>query len=213
MFDVKKANVAKTKVQQKILDISKNEKFMLLNLVTGVGKTLASLKIAQYHNNLKWLILCKEVNHIDVWKEEIKKHKIKIKFEIICYASLHKIKGNYNIICDEAHAITLSKRKLIIKNIKFNRIKFLTATLPDNKYNHLEILSKKGELKILTLDLNKAIKLDILPIPEINIIKVKMTSDQLKKYKLIDNQVKQKSFNYNDPKTTKNYEIFNVYSQ
>lgn len=205
MFDIEKAKKQKTKIQQRILELSTQHDFMLLNLITGSGKTLASLNVAQKFNNLKWLILCKEVNHINEWKKEIDKHKIKIECEIICYASVHKIKGDYNIICDEAHAITLSKRKVILKNIQFKKIIFLTATLPKSKYQHLNILSN-NKLKTLTLDLNKAIGLGILPIPHINVFKLTMSKSQLEKYKKIDQSVKNKSWEYNENKSRKNYE-------
>ena len=205
MFDLEKAKKQKTKIQKRILDLSDEHKFMLLNLITGSGKTLASLNIANKFNGTKWLILCKETNHIEEWKKEIKKHKIKIDCEIICYASLHKIKGNYNIICDEAHAITVSKRNIISKQIKYDRIIFLTATLPDNKYQHLNILSK-NKLKVLTLDLNKAIELGILPVPQLNVFRISMSKTQLEKYKKIDQSVKNKSWEYNEDKSRKNYE-------
>lgn len=205
MFNRKKSIEQKTRVQNRVLELSKFHKFLLLNLITGSGKTLASLKVAQKYNDKKWLILCKESNHAIEWQKELDKHKITIDYEIICYASLHKVKGNYNIICDEAHALTSKKRQLISKNINYDRILFLTATLPETKYNHLTILSK-GNFKTLTLDLNTAIKLGILPIPEINIIYVKLTDNQLEKYKSIDRQVKLKASNYRDDKSKENYD-------
>lgn len=195
----------KARIQKRSVEISKDYNALLLSFATGTGKTLTALKIAQDKKG-KWLILCKEINHINEWKKEITKHKVKLNYEIMCYSSLHKVKGKYNIICDEAHAITVKRRNLIRKNIQYDNILFLTATLPDNKRGHIKLLSKDRKYKELPLPLNKAIKLGILPEPQINVHYVEMTKLQRLKYEKIDSSVKQASFNYNDHKTQKAYE-------
>lgn len=195
----------KIKVQNRVVELSHEYNYLLLSFSTGVGKTLSALRVAQEHDDLPWLILCKETNHINEWEKEIKKHNISIKYEIMCYHSLHKIEGNYNIICDEAHGLTVKRRKLIEKNINYNRITFLTATLPDNKINHLNILSN-NKLKNLVLSLNKAIELGILPEPTINIYFLSLNKKDKQKYQAIDASVKQLSFEYKEDKSSSTYE-------
>lgn len=189
-----KAIKEKEYIQEQALKFSRKYNFLLLEFATGVGKTLASLKIAKEVGG-KWLILCKETAHISEWEKEIKKHKIKIDCEIICYASLHKVEGKYNIICDEAHALTVKRRKLIIKNLQFERIVFLTATLPKAKETHLKILSD-SQVRRYTVTMDNAISKGILPHPQINIYIVNMNEKQQKKYDAIDAKIKHASSDY-----------------
>src|SRR5690606_13936305 len=105
---------------------------------------------------------------------------------------------------DEAHAITVKKRNQIKKNIKFKRGIFLSATLPENKVNHIKVLSK-NKFKTLTLTLDDAIRLKMLPKPIINVYQIRMSKTQRAKYDSINSKVREKSYIYKADSTKKNY--------
>jgi len=203
MYNLKKAIKVKNKIQTDTVKASINNNFLLLSYPTGSGKTLSALKIAQ-KNKGKWLILCKETNHIHEWEKEILKHNIVINYKIICYDSLHKVKGSYNIICDECHALTVKRRSLILKNIKYSKIIFLTATLPESKITHLNKLSK-NKLETLSITLSEAIEKGLLPEPLIKVYLLNMTDKEKEKYNSINRSLGKYIEAYKEEKSQSNY--------
>lgn len=164
----KEQNIVKTEIQD--LAVAKaQEGNLLLSWATGCGKSLAALKIAQTIKST-WYIVCKETNHIDNWKQELKKHKIKLdNIEIFCYDSLHKYSNTKaNLILDEIHCITPLRINLLTQ-ISFDKVICLSATVPDEKK---ELLSQFITFKEYHISLSEAIEKGIVPAPKVYIVDI-----------------------------------------
>ena len=118
------------------------------------------------------LFVVAERAHIKNWQEEFSKWNLsnKVHTEIICYASLHKMKNTrYDIIVfDEAHHCFTEKRKDIIKYLYGDYIYLLSATLSAQKVYEIEQIY--GKFEISHVSLKKAISQDILPDPKVYVI-------------------------------------------
>jgi len=159
----------------------------VLKYATGVGKSLMAIACLErylfYAKNVssRILIVCKETNHIQNWKNLMLEHGISTdRYDFCCYPSIGKYAAHDFIILDECHAVTanyLSKFKVHPESTK--KIIGLTATLPAEK----ELLLKKffekqikGALpsiyQAIKLDMKQAIQIGILPEPRINIHRI-----------------------------------------
>jgi superfamily II DNA or RNA helicase len=160
-------------IQSKALELSKSHKHVLLEFPTGLGKSKAAIDIVKYHGE-EWLLVCKEINHIDNWRAEFQKHGHSDlwdeKVVAICYASLHKyIDTDFNLILDEVHAAGSDLRIEYLKSINSNKIVSLSATVDDDIKKKLKEICEFEDYKI---DMADAVEWGILPEPEINIIYV-----------------------------------------
>lgn len=159
-------------IQNTAVEYSLNNKNLILELATGVGKTKALLKcIDACKSKKKWLILVSEITLIENFKQDVIKHGyeylLNSKIEdIICYASLKNYKDTeYNIGADEAHHIS-DLRLNILSSIDSDKRILLSATISKEIKDKLEIL---GNWKIYTISTQEAINLNILPEPELYI--------------------------------------------
>jgi superfamily II DNA or RNA helicase len=179
-YSVKHAVNQKKIKQQIALNASKDCLFLFLEWFTGLGKSLAALQIINYHKG-SWLIVVKELNHMITWQDEAIKWKISLKdVELISYDSLHKLskKKSYNIILDEAHAITsLRLKKLQVLNIK--RLVALTATMPVTKKM---LINKLGNFRYYPINMAKAIEEGIVPTPTIIQLMISLNPAERRKY-------------------------------
>lgn len=170
------------------LNVSKENKFLFLQWFTGLGKTKAALDIIQYHSDAKWVILCKELNHMITWKDEAAQWKIDFSnVTLISYNSIHKLPTNekLNIVMDEAHALTPARLKLL-KALKINRIIALTATMPETK---MYLLRQLGSFKTYSITMMKAIQDGILPEPTIYKVLFDLNSSTRAVYNKFSNQI------------------------
>jgi superfamily II DNA or RNA helicase len=184
----------KDKLVQDSIQASKNTKNIMLEYATGCGKTLCSLRICEYKQYKKVLILVDETLNINTWTDEIKKWNIKIDYDIMCYASLHKIENIYDcVILDECDVIT-EKRFTYLINLDTSFI-FLSAKVPLIKMNMLKQLCQFKRLKVT---LTQAISLGVLPTPKIKIIRLNF--DNTKTYIYIKGNKNKKtiSCSFND---------------
>lgn len=165
-------------LQDEALNLSNSYNRLILSFATGVGKSLAALKICKSKGG-RWYIIVSETNHIKNWHDEIVKHgyeDLLLNIEIFCYDSLHKYQFTQveGIILDECHNIT-ELRASYLKTIKFNYLIGLTATLPIDVKNYINYVF--GNFYEFKYTLSQAIKDGILPKPNIYIVGVELTDE------------------------------------
>lgn len=144
---------------------------ILLNWATGLGKTLASLRLLGEDNRI--VVLCQELSHIKNWKEELKKHGLELNIEFYTYASMHKVEGeNYDLILDESHWCMSDLRQERLAKLNYNRIVLLSASMePMDIGTMIQVIPG---LKIHTVDMQEAIDGGVLPDPEINVLELEL---------------------------------------
>lgn len=183
-------NEEKDKIQDNAVKLSESYPSLLLSFATGVGKSLAAIKIIERNSEEDWFILCKETNHIDNWYKEFKAHNKEYllpKVKIFCYDSLHKYIGQKaNLVLDEGHAIT-DKRLIYIKQIRNKKIIILSATVEQDKRWLLEQIT--GSIKEYHISITDAINKGLLPAPKVFIVNVILTSEQRLTYNKLDSSV------------------------
>lgn len=164
-------NEKRTEIQQKALELHKKHDHILLTWATGCGKSLAALQCISKGSD--WIIVCKEINHIENWKRDIEKHGLSHLLtdgilDIICYASLHKWNeyDNVNLILDEVHAVS-ELREERIRALMPNKIISLSATVDDEIRGRLRSIRPFVEYSITT---SEAIDAGILPEPKVYVV-------------------------------------------
>lgn len=168
----------KDSIQQKALELSRKHDHILLTWATGCGKSLAALKCIK-DTTLRWVIVCKEITHIENWTREILKfdpHYSNIAnriVDIICYASLPKYKDwedhQGNKIClvlDEVHALS-ELRELRITDMDPQKVISLSATVDKEIKERLTSIMPFEEYNI---SISEAIEMGILPEPKVFIV-------------------------------------------
>lgn len=159
----------RNKAQEEALRLAELYENLSLEWATGLGKSRASLNIAQKYGG-KWYIVCAESKHIENWKQEIKKYGYELDVEIFCYASLHKfVNTRANIILDEYHHLTPARFSLV-RQIQYDRIIALSAT-PDKRSSLF--LHRLGAFHHFTISMRAAIDKG-LPEPKILVYKTSL---------------------------------------
>jgi superfamily II DNA or RNA helicase len=174
-LDESKTNLEKDKAQDRAVELSSNHPVLVLSFATGVGKSLAAIKIIESDLSKKWYILCEEWNHISNWIDEFEKHDkaylLAGKVEIFCYASLHKyVMTEANLILDEA-AITFMRLNQI-KTIKSTRVIILAAVLTEARKELIKQI--KGSYKEYHISISEAIEKGLLPYPKVHIVEIEL---------------------------------------
>ena len=153
-------------------------KSTILNLGTGMGKTLLAIKcinkiadfnFKQNEEETTVSIIVPRQALIENWKTEIKKWECNTdKVEILCYDSIHKInKYSDVIIFDEAHHLSELKREYLDSILKINpnvKLLFLSATIPRDIMDYMKSL---GTYNIVKGNIADGIKDEVLPTPMI----------------------------------------------
>ena len=173
----------KTQIQDYTVSLSVSHKNLLLELATGLGKTLSAIRIIEKVGG-KWIIVIAETNHELNWIDEFKKHNKEHLLENVkfsCYQSLHKVIGNYNYCYDECHHLMSDKRLSYLHDISAWQLNkhniFLSATMTWKQKNNIKnILPDLFEFKV---SISKAIELGLLPKPSVYLIPVEL--DNIKK--------------------------------
>jgi superfamily II DNA or RNA helicase len=109
----------------------------ILNYATGVGKSYAAILAIKYvvkkNSKAKVLIVCPTVAVIDNFMAEFTKFKEKSLLnncEFICYASIAKQKGEYDlVILDEIHHVVTDRRMIFFKRTRYRALLGLSASL------------------------------------------------------------------------------------
>ena len=181
MFDAAKQNQIRNLIQADAVALARKYNHLVLEFSTGVGKSLAAIKIIQElidsSPKSKGYIVCKENTHKKNWMDDIKKHgysHLLKNLTFILYASAKKMVKSDFIVLDECHALT-PKRMANIKPlvIKGTKVLYLSATIKDDKKEFIWNLSKKTAhyYKISLID---AINKGLLPTPRVVVHKIKM---------------------------------------
>jgi len=183
-------NEEKDKIQDNAVKLSESYPSLLLSFATGVGKSLAAIKIIERNSEEDWYILCKETNHIGNWLKEFithnKEHLLN-KVKIFCYDSLHKYIGTKaNLVLDEGHAITELRLKQI-KQINANKVVILSATVEEDKKFLLQQIT--GSLKEYHISIGDAIAKGLLPAPKVYIVDIELNQEQRLAYNKLSNSV------------------------
>lgn len=192
----------KNEIQSKAVAMSLIERFLCLEWCTGVGKSLASIKILQeiysLNQNIHCYIICKENSHKKNWIDEFKKHKkehLLKNVTITLYSSMHKETVPADlIIMDECHALTgpriVKLRPILNKN---TRIVFLSATINDKKRVLIENFCKS--LTYYSISLFEAIKMGLVPEPKLFVHSVKLDPNNPETHDLVVRKPKVKESN------------------
>jgi len=186
MNEKEQISLKKDEIQNKAVVLSESHPSLLLSFATGVGKSLAAIKIIERNPEERWYILCKQTDHIDNWIKEFTKHEkehLLFNVEIFCYDSLHKYVGTKaNLVLDEGHAIT-ELRLDLIKQIKSDKVVILSATVDIEKKMLLKEI--KGNLREFHISISDAIKQGLLPPPKIYVVDIFLDEAQQKQYNKI----------------------------
>lgn len=212
-------------IQQKALELSRKHDHILLTWATGCGKSLAALKCMVATGGM-WIIVCKEITHIENWKRDIEKHGMSwmlrnkdasfadafrddnryIIWDIICYASLHKYEyaKEANLVLDEVHGLS-ELRELRIGDMLPGKIVSLSATVDEEIKQRLSSIKPFEEYNITT---SSAIEMGILPEPKVYLVH-KELDDSRREYvaKVNKKEVKLTAKGYYDH-LTRNFEYW-----
>lgn len=142
---------------------------IMLQWATGAGKTRESLlKTEQAIRSPDYsiLIVVAERQHIQNWRDEMKKWNFRLEATIICYASLSKYRNQHFdvLILDECHHCSSILRQNILKTIRADNVFALSATPGES----LDILQRiYGRFNVTKRGLNELIDCGKLPKPEV----------------------------------------------
>jgi len=174
--------MTKNQIQFKAVELFAKYSNLFLEWATGTGKTKAALDIVSTLKGRGYIVLS-ETTHKANWKADILKHgheDILGRSTMVLYASIHKLANTEIdwVIYDEAHnGLGSDKRIGAIKSIKCNNNIFLSATLDEDHKYTLKYLFKR--LHTYTITLNDAIKWNLIPKPEINLIEVELNDENI----------------------------------
>jgi len=163
--------MTKDELQDKALELSIENRNLMITFATGVGKTLAALKIMKHFGG-RWYIVVPEIPMIKTWHDEIVKHKMEdlfLSLDIFCYDSLHKYQEKVTgIVLDEAHHATTDIRLRGLMGISCEHIIGLTASITSTQISTLEFMF--GDFYVFDYSLSEAINDEILPEPKVFIL-------------------------------------------
>jgi len=181
MFDTATQNQTRDLIQDKAVELSKDHNHLVLNFSTGVGKSLASIKIIQElidrNPKAKGYIVCKENTHKKNWIDDIAKHgynHLLSNLTFILYASARKMSRSNFIVLDECHSLTPKRARLIKPLIsEKTKVLYLSATIKEEKKEFIQQLSRHTA-HYYTVSLVEAISKGLLPTPRVVVHKIKM---------------------------------------
>lgn len=173
-------------IQSKAVEFSKLYHYIILQYPTGLGKSFTMIQIFdllyQQNKKISCLILMPEIALIDNLRKEFLKfgrEYLLANTEIICYASLHKVDKEYDIIiADEMHHTFSDIRKENLSNFNPKYFIGLSATVDDWKIRQLEGIFRR-EFFVHRVTLSDAIKWGILPAPKIGAFVLKLNDKDI----------------------------------
>lgn len=173
-------------IQKKALEVVKENKYMILELITGYGKTKVAIDIINsicdrvfynYESPTTILILVAKTVHKQTWEKEIEKWGgIKSDYITIeCYESLKNYKNSHFdvVIADEMQHLSEARLE-VLESIHINEAFVgLSATIKRNLrdyfiYNHNAAVIKCG--------LKEAVENEVLPEPMVYLLPLTLDS-------------------------------------
>ena len=185
-----KIKMTREDIQEKALQLSLENPYMVLQYPTGLGKTYTMIKMIErvlnQNSSYDCLILEEEISVIDNIKKEFEKFGkdyLLDRCNIICYKSLKKIKKYYPIIVlDEAHHAFSELRLDWFSNAMIPKYMYLlSATLETGQIKQFEKVVC-AEFLVHRITLKKAIEWGILPTPKIGIFPLKLNEKDINCY-------------------------------
>ncbi len=176
-------------IQEEVVKNS-DEKLIILEHCTGLGKSLSAIKVQEKTKPETTLLLVAERSHITNWKKEYIKFNKEHLLEnttIECYASLKNYRGRSFdlIILDEAHRISDLIRE-ILTTLKVKKIIALSATFEYQQLIDLVSITF-GDLwndyYYSSIPIKEAIEAGIIPQPDIYVIPLQL--DDINKNQII----------------------------
>lgn len=167
--------MTREEIQNNALNIILDNKYSIIEIATGVGKSFIAIKAIEIIGG-KWSIIIAETNHEQNWIDEFKKHNKENLLENVkfyCYQSLHKNLNDTQIISDELHHLLNSDKRLKLLS-KLNPSKFIGLSATISKSQKVNLFNNLGEYYLYKLKLDDAIKMSILPEPKIYLIECKL---------------------------------------
>ena len=157
-----------------------NTKFLILELITGFGKSFLAINLInhicdrvfrKYESPTSILILVSKAVHKQTWRNEIEKWGgIKSDYVTIeCYESLHKYKNSYFdvVVCDEMQHLS-DARLEILESIHIDEAFIgLSATIKRDMRDYF-IHSHKAE--VIKCGLKEAVEDEVLPEPTVYLL-------------------------------------------
>ena len=173
--------MTRDEVQQESVNLINSHNNVILRWGTGIGKSLAFIKMQEALNVKKVYIVVAETAHIDNWRNDYIKHgkqSLLDNVEIFCYASLKKyINTTVDMIClDEGHHVITDIRIDLLKSIKTTKRVLLSATLRPVQIKILEL--NIGKFYEHTISLKQAISNNMLPEPIIYLIPLELSNEK-----------------------------------
>lgn len=177
-------------IQEKALQLSLENPYMVLQYPTGLGKTYTMIKMIErvlnQNSSYDCLILEEEISVIDNIKKEFEKFGkdyLLDRCNIICYKSLKKIEKYYPIIVlDEAHHAFSELRLDWFSNAMIPKYMYLlSATLETGQIKQFEKVVC-AEFLVHRITLKKAIEWGILSTPKIGIFPLKLNEKDINCY-------------------------------
>ena len=168
-----------------------SSKRLICQWATGTGKSQVALRFVNTHPGIHSLIVVPEADNIKNWRNEFKKFSISDdNVDIICYASLHKYKNTEwdLLVLDEMPHMDTDKRKEILNTVKSQFVLALGAVITFDERQSLE--SVYGPFVKSEISIEQAIKMNILPIPIVNIVHLKF--DEQRRYWVNGKYINQK---------------------
>src|SRR5690625_593499 len=195
MYNKEKANKLKNRIQKKAAKKFIYNPFLLLQWPTGFGKAKGVIDCIRAdfedkNNFIPYTIVVPEIAQINNYKKEIetwapellKQGAIK---DIICYASLNKLKNKRtNLVLNEVQHLS-EKRASIVPSINYKKIIADTATLPEDVEERLYSIECFFSCAIT---LNEAVKMGVIPPSSITVVYIENFDSE--KIKEINNKMR-----------------------
>ena len=154
-------------------------KYLILELITGYGKTKIAIDLANHicnkHNNpLNILILVDKIVHKSTWKNEMQKWGgIKANITLECYESIGKYQGStFDIVIADEMQHFSERRIEVLESLKINYSFIgLSATI---KRGLRDYFITTYNAQVIQCNLKEAVKDDVLPEPTVYLLPLEL---------------------------------------